>query len=169
MKTPKQVLTEWVAAYNARDPYILAALYHEDATNIQVALGDPLQGREVMLESFISFFQAFPDNCTHIENLFEDGEWAILEWSGTGTFLGEFAGFTPTGKSFTLRGCGFFHVVNSNCADRLVQALEAVLNLRRQVHAVENFAFKVVQRHSHHLTVAINFNRTKELKTFCRR
>jgi len=27
MKTPKQVLTEWVAAYNARDPYILAALY----------------------------------------------------------------------------------------------------------------------------------------------
>ncbi|MEG4940188.1 hypothetical protein [Microcoleus sp. F4-D5] len=41
MKTPKQVLTEWVAAYNAPDPYILAALYHEDATNIQVALGDP--------------------------------------------------------------------------------------------------------------------------------
>ena len=51
----------------------------------------------------------------------------------------------------------------------LSSALEAVLNLRRQVHAVENFAFKVVQRHSHHLTVAINFNRTKELKTFCRR
>ena len=113
MKTPKQVLTEWVAAYNARDPYILAALYHEDATNIQVAVGEPLHGREVMLESFISFFQAFPDNCTHIENLFEDGEWAILEWSGTGTFVGEFAGFTPTGKSFTLRGCGFFHVVDS--------------------------------------------------------
>ncbi len=113
MKTPKQVLTEWVAAYNARDPYILAALYHEDATNIQVAVGEPLHGREVMLESFISFFQAFPDNCTHIENLFEDGEWAILEWNGTGTFLGEFAGFTPTGKSFTLRGCGFFHVVDS--------------------------------------------------------
>ena len=63
--------------------------------------------------TFISFFQAFPDNCTHIENLFEDGEWAILEWSGTGTFLGELAGFTPTGKSFTLRGCGFFHVVDS--------------------------------------------------------
>ncbi len=31
-----------------------------------------------------------------IENLFEDGEWAILEWRD------------PKG----LRGCGFFHVVN---------------------------------------------------------
>jgi hypothetical protein len=29
-----------------------------------------------------------------VENLFEDGEWAILEWSD------------PNG----LRGCGFFHV-----------------------------------------------------------
>ncbi|MEG4940187.1 ester cyclase [Microcoleus sp. F4-D5] len=71
-----------------------------------------------MLESFISFFQAFPDNCTHIENLFEDGDWAILEWSGTGTFVGEFAGVTPTGKSYTLRGCGFFHVVvDTPCAE----------------------------------------------------
>lgn len=40
MKKPKQVLTEWVEAYNARDPYVLAALYHEDATNIQVVVGD---------------------------------------------------------------------------------------------------------------------------------
>ena len=31
-----------------------------------------------------------------VENLFQDGEWAILEWRD------------PKG----LRGCGFFHVVN---------------------------------------------------------
>jgi hypothetical protein len=34
------------------------------------------------------------------ENLFEDGEWAILEWRD------------PTG----LRGCGFFHVVDGQIA-----------------------------------------------------
>ena len=32
-----------------------------------------------------------------VENIFEDGEWAILEWSD------------PNG----LRGCGFFHVKDS--------------------------------------------------------
>jgi hypothetical protein len=57
-----------------------------------------------------------------------------------------------------------------NFADRSrSRVLEAILNLRRQIHTVENFTFKIVQCYSHHLTVAINFNRTKELKAFCRR
>lgn len=111
-KSPKEVLLAWAAAYNERDPYALAALYHEDAENVQVALDTPVRGRDALLESFITFFRAFPDNYTHIENLLEDGEWAIIEWSGGGTFLGELGGTAPTGKSFTLRGCGFFHIVN---------------------------------------------------------
>lgn len=111
MKSPKEVMIDWVAAYNDRNPYVLAALYHEDAENIQVAFGDTLKGRDAMLESFISFFHAFPDNYTHIENLFEDQEWAIIEWQGGGTFLNSFNNFAPTRKSFTLRGCGFFYII----------------------------------------------------------
>lgn len=112
MKSPKEVLRDWAAAYNARDPYALIALYHDDAENLQVAFGEvPLRGREALLESFVSFFRAFPDNYTNVENLFEDGEWAIVEWSGGGTFTGDLGGTPPTGKSFKLRGCGFFHVV----------------------------------------------------------
>ncbi|HEY9832917.1 MAG TPA: ester cyclase [Stenomitos sp.] len=110
MKTPKEVLQLWVDALNTRDANAAAALYHEDATNIQVAADSPVYGRVAIFEDFVKFFQAFPDNYTHIENLFEDGEWAIIEWSGGGTFLGEFAGIPPSGKSFTLRGCGFFQI-----------------------------------------------------------
>lgn len=112
MKTPKQVLEDWVSADNARDPHAPIELYHDDAENHQVAFGDPLNGREALLESFFTFFQAFPDNYTHVENLFEDGQWAIVEWTGGGTFLGEFGGNLPTGKSYTLQGCGFFHVID---------------------------------------------------------
>ena len=112
MKSPKEVLRDWAAAYNERNPYALADLYHENAESVQVAFDEPLQGREALLKSFISFFRAFPNNHTHIENLFEDGEWAIIEWSGGGTFSGELDGIEPTGKSFSLRGCGFFHIVD---------------------------------------------------------
>jgi steroid delta-isomerase-like uncharacterized protein len=112
MMTPKQVVTEWAAAFNRRDAAAAAALYHDDATNIQVALGEPVRGRPAMLDSFAAFFRAFPDSYTQVEHVFEDGEWAIIEWSGGGTFLGEFAGYAPTGRSFTLRGCGFFHVTD---------------------------------------------------------
>jgi steroid delta-isomerase-like uncharacterized protein len=110
MKTPKEVLQLWVNALNDHDAHGAAALYHDDATNIQVAAGSPVNGRQAIFEDFIHFFHAFPDGYTHIENLFEDGEWAIIEWTGGGTFLGEFAGMPRSGKKFTLRGCGFFHI-----------------------------------------------------------
>ncbi|MUG96155.1 hypothetical protein F7734_28965 [Scytonema sp. UIC 10036] len=57
-------------------------------------------------------FHAFPDHYTQVENLFEDGEWAILEWKGSGTWQGEFAGMPPNGKSYKLQGFAFFHVTN---------------------------------------------------------
>jgi steroid delta-isomerase-like uncharacterized protein len=110
MQTPKEVLQAWVDALNARDAHQAAALYHEDATNIQVASDVPIYGIQAILEDFVAFFRAFPDSYTHVENLFEDGEWAIIEWIGGGTFQGEFAGIAPSGKTFTLRGCGFFQV-----------------------------------------------------------
>ncbi len=73
MKTPREVVEDWVAAYNQQDANA-AELYHEDATNLQVALGTPTNGRQAMLDDLLSYFKAFPDNFTHVENLFEDGE-----------------------------------------------------------------------------------------------
>ena len=112
-KTPKQVLHEWVAAYNNRDPFALIELYADDAEVDQVAFNAaPLVGREALLASFVDFFRAFPDNYTNPENIFEDGEWAIIEWSGGGTFLGNLGEMPPTGKSFKLRGCGFLRIID---------------------------------------------------------
>jgi len=102
-RSPKQVLAEWVRLMNTRELEALADLYDENATNLQVAIGSPLVGRGAIREDFRTFFANIPDTFTHVENLFEDGEWAILEWSGGGTFK-------PTGKTFSLCGCGFFHV-----------------------------------------------------------
>jgi len=110
MKTPREVIQDWVAAFNQRNAHAAVQLYHEDATNFQVALGDPTVGREAILDDLLSFFHAFPDNFTDVENLFEEGEWAILEWFGGGTWRGEFAGMSPNGRSFKLRGCGFFYI-----------------------------------------------------------
>lgn len=112
MRTPKEVLQIWVNALNAHDDREAAALYHDDATNIQVAADAPLHGKQAIFENFVEFFHAFPDSYTHIENLFEDGEWAILEWTGGGTFLVGFAGMPPSGKTFTTCGCGFFQIAD---------------------------------------------------------
>ena len=91
--SPRSLVLAWVAAFNRQDVDALAALYSDDAVNHQVAEA-PVAGREAIRAMFAAGFAAAEMVCL-VENLFEDREWAILEWRD------------PLG----LRGCGFFHVV----------------------------------------------------------
>lgn len=92
--TPRELIAQWVKIFNSANADALAELYHPDSINHQVA-NDPVEGKEAILERFRNEF-ATADMVCIIENIFEDGEWAILEWKD------------PLG----LRGCGFFHVVD---------------------------------------------------------
>jgi|SRR5215813_158408 len=112
MGSARDVVLAWVDAFNRRDADAAAALYHADAVNTQIAAGRPTVGRPAIHDELLAFFRAFPDNYTRPVNLFEDGDWAILEWTGGGTWRGEFAGLPPNGRAFTLQGCGFFHVMS---------------------------------------------------------
>lgn len=109
---PREVVLAWVDAFNRRDAAAAAALYHDDVTNLQVALGEPVVGQGAIRDGLEQFFRAFPDSVTKVEKLLEDGAWAALEWSGGGTWRGEFAGQIGNGRPFTLRGSGFFHIVD---------------------------------------------------------
>jgi limonene-1,2-epoxide hydrolase len=93
MRTPKEVVHAWVEAFNRADADALAALYAEAAVNHQVMF-EPVVGREAIRAMFRREFTAAEMVCI-AECLYEDGEWAILEWRD------------PKG----LRGCGFFRVV----------------------------------------------------------
>ena len=92
--SPRQILDQFITAFNRADAEALAALYHKDAVNHQVA-EEPVRGQVAIRRMFAASFAAARMTCI-VENIFVDGEWAILEWRD------------PLG----LRGCGFFHVVN---------------------------------------------------------
>jgi limonene-1,2-epoxide hydrolase len=91
---PKELVAAWVAAFNEGDTDRLVALYADDAVNHQVA-AEPVRGRDALRAMFEREFAMAEMTCI-VEHLFEDGEWAILEWRD------------PLG----LRGCGFFHVID---------------------------------------------------------
>lgn len=90
--SPAQLVREWIVRFNAGDVAGLAALYAVDAVNHQVVT-EPLRGREAIRDLFELEFARATMVCIE-EALYEDGEWAILEWRD------------PLG----LRGCGFFCV-----------------------------------------------------------
>lgn len=91
---PKEVIRQWVQLFNSGNYHVLADHYHEDAINHQVP-NEPVKGRKAIREMFKKEFENAEMTC-HIENIFEDGEWGILEWKD------------PVG----LQGCGFFHIVD---------------------------------------------------------
>ncbi|WP_258105184.1 nuclear transport factor 2 family protein [Marinoscillum sp. MHG1-6] len=92
--SPKELIKQWVVHFNNGDANALAELYHADAINHQV-VWDPIEGRENIKMMFEKDFSRAQMTCV-IENIFEDGEWGILEWKD------------PLG----LRGCGFFQIVD---------------------------------------------------------
>jgi limonene-1,2-epoxide hydrolase len=93
-KNPKQVVEHWVDIFNQGDAQKIAELYHTDAINHQVT-NDPVVGKDAIYNMFKNEFSTADMVCI-VEHIFEDGEWAILEWKD------------PLG----LRGCGFFHIVD---------------------------------------------------------
>ena len=90
---PRELVQLWVEAFNRADADGLASFYSDDAVNHQVA-EVPVQGKAAIRQMFATGFASATMVCI-IENLFQDGEWAILEWKD------------PLG----LRGCGFFRIV----------------------------------------------------------
>ena len=108
MSGSKELLLTWIEAFQACDADSVAACYAEDAVNFQDAAGEPVVGRQKIAEDAARFFAAFPDAWSRVENLMGDGDRASWEWVGGGTFLGPFGDIEPTGRSFEIRGCGFF-------------------------------------------------------------
>jgi hypothetical protein len=91
---PKEIILNWVDAFNKADVDVLISFYSENAINHQVA-NDPVTGKDAIKMMFINEFAIAEMTCI-VENIFEDKDWAILEWSD------------PLG----LRGCGFFHIID---------------------------------------------------------
>jgi limonene-1,2-epoxide hydrolase len=95
---PRDVVRAWVEAFNRADVAALSDMYGENAINHQVA-EEPVVGRAATRSMFAGEFGRAKMVCI-VENIFQDGDWAILEWRD------------PLG----LRGCGFFHVVDGKIA-----------------------------------------------------
>jgi len=94
MMNPKDIVLKWVEAFNNADVETIANLYDANAVNHQVA-NEPVEGKQAIEEMFRRDFSNAEMVCI-VENLFQDGDWAILEWRD------------PLG----LRGCGFFQIAN---------------------------------------------------------
>ncbi len=92
---PKEILNQRIEAFNNADAEIISELCADNAINHQVA-NEPVIGKKAIKQMFEQEFSSAKMVCI-VENVFEDGQWAILEWHD------------PLG----LRGCGFLQIENN--------------------------------------------------------
>jgi chromate reductase len=78
---PSALVLAWVLAFNRADADGIAVMYAEDGVS-RAATGSPVQGRAAIRETLARAFTSAPRQL-QVEALFEDGDWAILEWSDT--------------------------------------------------------------------------------------
>ena len=75
---PTALVSEWLSAFNRGDVNALAQLYSADAVNDSLA-NSCVRGRAAIREMLAQRFVS-TNLVRSVESLFEDGDWAILEW-----------------------------------------------------------------------------------------
>ena len=112
MQNVGDVVRAWVTAVNSHDPEKMGALYSPRA-QLLYTWGELLDGQQSITEHFDDMFRAFPTWQKQPYSLIQGNhDWAVLEWQANATFMGPYQDRKPTGRSFQLRGCGVFHVVD---------------------------------------------------------
>jgi steroid delta-isomerase-like uncharacterized protein len=95
------------AAWNARDPDAVAAVFAADATLREAGRPEAIHGRTAIRERAAMLLAAFPDFRLERQALVVDGDRHADRWVMTGTHRGELFGLPPTGRSVRVEGATF--------------------------------------------------------------
>lgn len=97
-------LVEQVAALQtSHETDKLLALFAEDATFEDVALGMVADGRANIREMFESIYASMPDYAQTLVSAVADKHRGGAEWIMSGTLTGDFPGLKATGQPFSVR------------------------------------------------------------------
>lgn len=78
-------------------------------------------GPEGVRIDIAGYLEAFPDLSIVLEEIFDAGESVAYRFRATGTHLGAFLGFTPTGRSIRIEGLGIDRIEDGLFIERWIQ------------------------------------------------
>ena len=108
--SPLEIAVRYFDAWNKRDPAAVVSTFALGGT-----YNDPTTSGDICANAIANHVQdlcnAFPDVAFEIVSAAEAGPGRVaVQWLMTGTNLGSYQGWPPTGKPVCLPGAGFFEV-----------------------------------------------------------
>src|SRR5262249_2433720 len=110
----KQVVSQYVEAFNRGDSNALRAIFAPDAT-VQGVLGRG--DMDFVIPIWRQFHESFAMQLT-VEAMIAEGDLVAVRYTERGTFRGPFRGTPPTGKSYELVAMEWFMVKNGRIQQR---------------------------------------------------
>ena len=119
MENVEQVRSFFEEMYCANDYRCLQQLHAEGHVS-HLPSGDHY-GPEGVRIDIAAMLEAFPDLQIALEDIFDAGESVAYRFRATGTHLGAFLGFGPTGRAVHIDGLGIDRIENGQFIERWIQ------------------------------------------------
>jgi steroid delta-isomerase-like uncharacterized protein len=101
---PERTLDEWAAGWSTQNIERVISLCTDDCLYEDVPLSVVNHGKDELRAFGQQVFNAFPDFKIELVSQFAAADWAMLEWTMSGTHHGDLPGMPATGRSFSVRG-----------------------------------------------------------------
>lgn len=113
------IIDQLLAAWNSHDPHRVAAWYTEDCSVEDVAIAQPLTGREAVRRMFEAYYRAFPDLKLTASDIILDGDRVAVFWIARGTHHGSILHIPPSGRSISAQGVNRLVLQNGKVRESL--------------------------------------------------
>lgn len=100
----QQFAAQLVEAWNSHDLDRVAAWYCLDCRVLDVAIAQPLAGREAVRRMFEAYYQAFPDLHLTLTDVIADNDQVAMFWIAHGTHQGSIMNIPASGRAISAKG-----------------------------------------------------------------
>lgn len=115
----KQIIADYMAAWNAHDPEQAGSFFAKDGVYVDASVGVPQVGRRAAIDNVIAvFIRAVPDCKWEIRgDPIATGDSIAFEWTFSGTNTGGWGGGIPaTNQKLNLHGVSFIRLKDGKIA-----------------------------------------------------
>jgi steroid delta-isomerase-like uncharacterized protein len=100
----KQFAAQLVETWNSHDLDRVAAWYCIDCRVLDVAIAQPLAGREAVRLMFEAYYRAFPDLHLTLTDVLTDEDRVAMFWIAHGTHQGSIMNIPASGRAISAQG-----------------------------------------------------------------
>ncbi len=120
IETNKAIVRRFIGQILNNHQYDLVDEFFVDTVELH-GVGPSIIGRTALVEFYTTFFAAFPDWHTTIDDMVAESDKVVVRITSNGTHQGDFQGIPATRKPYTQNAIVIYHLTNGKIVEGRLQ------------------------------------------------